>query len=54
MGGTRSTPGRDKCVHNYCWKNLKGRDLCDLRIDGRIILERIVEKQDGKIRIRFV
>jgi hypothetical protein len=38
-------------MHRIFWlENLKGRDdLEDLGVDGKIILERVLRKQDGRL-----
>jgi hypothetical protein len=42
--------GGEKCIRYYSRKNLKGGDhLQDLGVSGRIILELISKKYDGKV-----
>jgi hypothetical protein len=49
MGEERSTHGKDENIYKILVKNLEGRDLSeDLSVDGRIILEWILEKQGGR------
>jgi hypothetical protein len=51
MGENCSMQGRhDRCTHNFFSKTLKGRHhLGDVLIDGKIILEEILKKQDVKL-----
>jgi hypothetical protein len=42
--------GDKKCIQNFGWKNLKGREnLEDLGVDGKIKLERTLGKYGGKV-----
>jgi hypothetical protein len=54
MGVTYITNGGDeKCIQNCGRKNLKGRNFWD-DVDSRIILNRILERQTGKVWIGFI
>jgi len=51
LGGACCMQGTDEeWVHNFGRKNLKGRDLLEnVDVDGRIILEWILEKPSGNV-----
>jgi hypothetical protein len=55
MGRICSTRGRDECVKKFWFEKLKGRDHSEGRgVDGRVILEWILGKWDGKIWTGFI
>jgi hypothetical protein len=50
VGGSRSTHGGDeKCIQNFVGKAEVRKPLEDIGIDGKIILEWILENQGGKV-----
>jgi hypothetical protein len=55
MSGTSSTHGRGDKSQKLLLVNVKGRDhLENSRVDGRIILEWILKKYDGKVWNGFI
>jgi hypothetical protein len=56
MNGSRYTPGKvKKFVRNFRWKSIKEREhLWDLSIDGRMVLRRIIKKEDMRVSIGFI
>jgi hypothetical protein len=53
MGGACSTHGRDEMHIKFQSENLKGRDHSeDLGVDGKI-LELILRKQSGKVKVKL-
>jgi hypothetical protein len=55
MGWTCSKHGRDENHTHFSRENLKGRDqLKELRVDGWIILKRILRKQGVRLWTEFM